>query len=40
MIEVADELLDCNRRLIDAHAAMGPSNLSPWGPLVRIPLLP
>ena len=39
MIEVADQLLGCAGRLIAAREAMGPANLLPFGPLVRLPLL-
>jgi predicted protein tyrosine phosphatase len=40
MIAVADELLGCEGRLIDAREAMGPADLLPLAPLVRLPLLP
>jgi predicted protein tyrosine phosphatase len=40
MIAVADELLGCGGRLIEAREAMGPADLLPLAPLVRLPLLP
>lgn len=40
MIAVADELLGCEGRLIEAREAMGPADLLPLAPLVRLPLLP
>lgn len=40
MIALADQLLGCAGRLIEAREAMGPHHLLPFGPLVRIPLLP
>jgi predicted protein tyrosine phosphatase len=40
MIAVADQLLGCGGRLVDAREAMGPANLLPLAPLVRLPLLP
>jgi predicted protein tyrosine phosphatase len=40
MIAVADQLLDCRGRLVQAREAMGPANLLPFGPLVGLPLLP
>jgi predicted protein tyrosine phosphatase len=39
MIELADELLGCAGRLVAAREAMGPANLLPFGPLVRVSLL-
>jgi predicted protein tyrosine phosphatase len=39
MIAVADELLGCNGRLVEAREAMGPADLLPLGPVVRLPLL-
>ena len=39
MIQLADELLDCAGRLVAAREAMGPANLLPFAPLVRLPLL-
>ena len=39
MIAVADQLLGCAGRLVDAREAMGPANLLPFGPLVGLPLL-
>lgn len=39
MIELADDLLGCERRLIDAREAMGAAQLALHGPLVRLPLL-
>ncbi|HEX6114668.1 MAG TPA: protein-tyrosine phosphatase family protein, partial [Geminicoccaceae bacterium] len=40
MIAVADQLLGCEGRLVQAREAMGPANLLPFGPLVALPLLP
>ena len=40
MIAVADQLLGCEGRLVQAREAMGPANLLPCGPLVDLPLLP
>jgi predicted protein tyrosine phosphatase len=40
MIAVADELLGCEGRLVQAREAMGPADLAPFGPLVALPLLP
>jgi predicted protein tyrosine phosphatase len=39
MIAVADQMLGCHGRLIDAREAMGPADLLPLAPLVRLPLL-
>lgn len=39
MIAVADLLLGCQGRLVQAREAMGPADLLPLGPLVRVPLL-
>jgi predicted protein tyrosine phosphatase len=39
MIELADELLGCAGRLVQAREAMGPANLLPFAPLVELPLL-
>jgi predicted protein tyrosine phosphatase len=39
MIAVADQLLGCAGRLIAAREAMGPADLLPLAPLVRLPLL-
>ena len=39
MIAVADQLLGCAGRLVDAREAMGPADLLPFGALVRLPLL-
>lgn len=39
MVEVADQLLDCDGRLIAAEQAMEPAELAFSGPLVRLPLL-
>jgi predicted protein tyrosine phosphatase len=39
MIELADQLLGCQGRLIQAREAMGPANLLPFAPLVTLPLL-
>lgn len=39
MIAVADELLGCGSRLVEAREAMGPADLLPLAPLVRLPLL-
>jgi predicted protein tyrosine phosphatase len=39
MIELADELLGCQGRLVAARQAMGPADLLPFGPLVVLPLL-
>jgi predicted protein tyrosine phosphatase len=39
MIELADQLLGCEGRLVQAREAMGPANLLPFGPLVGLPLL-
>jgi predicted protein tyrosine phosphatase len=39
MIALADELLGCEGRLIQAREAMGPPNLLPFAPLVALPLL-
>jgi predicted protein tyrosine phosphatase len=39
MIELADQLLACEGRLVAARAAMGPADLLPFGPLVVLPLL-
>jgi predicted protein tyrosine phosphatase len=40
MIALADELLGCGGRLIAARDAMGPADISAFGPLVHLPLLP
>ena len=40
MIAVADQLLGCENRLVQAREAMGPADLLPIGPLVSLPLLP
>ena len=40
MIAVADDLLGCDGRLIEAREAMGAANLLPLAPLVRLPMLP
>jgi predicted protein tyrosine phosphatase len=40
MIRLADELLGCQGRLVAAREAMGPGQLLPFGPLIRLPLLP
>jgi hypothetical protein len=40
MIAVADRMLGCGGRLIDAREAMGPADLLPLAPLVHLPLLP
>jgi predicted protein tyrosine phosphatase len=40
MIAVADQLLGCEGRLVQAREAMGPADLLPFGPLVGLPLLP
>jgi predicted protein tyrosine phosphatase len=40
MIAVADRLLGCGGRLVAARQAMGPADLLPLAPLVRLPLLP
>jgi len=39
MIAVADELLGCDGRLIEAREAMGEADLLPFAPLVRLDLL-
>jgi predicted protein tyrosine phosphatase len=39
MIAVADQMLGCDGRLIAAREAMGPADLLPLAPLVRLPLL-
>jgi predicted protein tyrosine phosphatase len=39
MVAVADQLLGCEGRLVQAREAMGPANLLPFGPLVVLPLL-
>jgi predicted protein tyrosine phosphatase len=39
MIAVADEMLGCGGRLIAARETMGPADLLPLAPLVRLPLL-
>jgi predicted protein tyrosine phosphatase len=39
MIAVADQLLGCQGRLVQAREAMGPADLLPFGPLVGLPLL-
>jgi predicted protein tyrosine phosphatase len=39
MIAVADELLGCAGRLIEAREAMGEADLLPFAPLVRLDLL-
>jgi len=39
MIAVADQVLGCDGRLIEAREAMGPADLLPLAPLVRLPLL-
>jgi predicted protein tyrosine phosphatase len=39
MIAVADDLLGCDGRLVDAREAMGPADLLPLAPLVRLSLL-
>lgn len=39
MIEIADELLGSEGRLVAAREAMGPAALTPLGPLVRLDLL-
>jgi predicted protein tyrosine phosphatase len=36
MIAVADQLLGCEGRLVAAREAMGPANLLPFAPLVRL----
>lgn len=40
MVAVADALLGCEGRLVEAREAMGPANLLPFAPLVGLPLLP
>jgi predicted protein tyrosine phosphatase len=40
MIAVADQLLGCENRLVQAREAMGPADLLPFGRLVSLPLLP
>jgi predicted protein tyrosine phosphatase len=40
MVAVADQLLGCGGRLIEAREAMGPAHLLPLAPLVHLPLLP
>jgi predicted protein tyrosine phosphatase len=40
IVALADELLGCEGRLIAAREAMGEAALTPFGPLVRLPLLP
>jgi predicted protein tyrosine phosphatase len=40
MIAIADRLLGCAGRLVEAREAMGPADLLPLAPLVRLPLLP
>lgn len=40
MIALADRILGCEGRLIAARDAMGPADLSAFGPLVHLPLLP
>jgi predicted protein tyrosine phosphatase len=40
MIAVADQLLGCEGRLVQAREAMGPADLLPFGPLVGLSLLP
>ena len=40
MIAVADQLLGCEGRLVQAREAMGPADLLPFAPLVGLPLLP
>ena len=40
MVAVADDLLGCDGRLIAAREAMGPADLLPLAPLVRLSLLP
>ena len=40
MIAVADQLLGCAGRLVEARETMGPANLLPFAPLVRLSLLP
>jgi predicted protein tyrosine phosphatase len=40
MIAVADQLLGCEGRLVQAREAMGPADLLPFGRLVGLPLLP
>jgi predicted protein tyrosine phosphatase len=40
MIAIADQLLGCGGRLVEAREAMGPAHLLPLAPLVRLPLLP
>jgi predicted protein tyrosine phosphatase len=39
MIAVADQMLGCGGRLTAAREAMGPADLLPLAPLVRLPLL-
>jgi predicted protein tyrosine phosphatase len=39
MIALADELLGCEGRLVQAREAMGPADLLPFAPLVALPLL-
>jgi len=39
MIAVADQMLGCDGRLIDAREAMGPADLLALAPLVHLPLL-
>lgn len=40
MIALADRILGCEGRLIAARDAMGPADLSAFGPLVHLALLP
>jgi predicted protein tyrosine phosphatase len=40
MIAVADQLLGCEGRLVQARETMGPADLLPFAPLVGLPLLP
>jgi predicted protein tyrosine phosphatase len=40
IVALADQLLDCRGRLIAARETMGEAELTPFGPLVRLPLLP
>lgn len=39
IVALADELLDRDGRLVAAREAMGPGDISQWGPLVRLDLL-
>jgi len=40
LVALADALLGCEGRLIAAREQMGPGEFQPFGPLVRLPLLP